>query len=115
MTSTMEKVKRMEATHRNTQALSDMSLLVGKLDSHKPNRGEFTSSGCRPCHHRGRTGPSGQECRFHDTECLTCDKRGHLAEVAAAREDQGELGSLLGGWIQTTTRNLIMIPQIMTQ
>ena len=67
--------QNMEAAHANAQVMKmpTASLTVGQVEQAVKER--------VPCYHCANVGHSGASCRFCETVCHKCKKRGHLARV----------------------------------
>ena len=84
----IKRATAMEAAHAHAQTLKTPQLTVGKMDQRSRETQPTQDSVVRQCPRCGNTGHLAGECRFKDSVCHRCKKRGHLKRVAAleARE-----------------------------
>ena len=88
--TTLARVTQMAQSHeqaeKNAKALKGPDAAIKKLSA-TPRRGNSdTPSQRKPCYRCGRTNHDSKDCRFVDSTCHYCKKKGHIAPACSKKK-----------------------------
>ena len=86
----MELSQGMEAANRNAKSLKGTSPAINKVrtvQTHKSSSNQRVAQRpSAPCHRCGRSNHDQNDCKFRDSICHNCQKKGHIAPVCRAKK-----------------------------